>query len=116
MTDAMPQMIPNIVRKLRILWARRVARVCFKMSCRFILGSRRNNSGSVQIVSGLHDLHTGKQVRRFRGTGCYEDQSALPERAAWLASSLASRFCSRLMWAMENSRERASLRQVQLSE
>ncbi len=44
MTDAMPQMIPNIVRKLRILWARSVAIVCLKMSRRFIRQSRQQGT------------------------------------------------------------------------
>ncbi len=54
-TDAMPQMIPNIVRKLRILWARRVASVCFRMSSRFMVSAP---SAGRQPRSGPHHSHT----------------------------------------------------------
>src|SRR5450631_471263 len=65
MTEAIPQMIPNMVRKLRILWARNVANVCFKMSSKFI-NLPRQLRGWAQNTLSLHDLHTRKVGHKFR--------------------------------------------------
>src|SRR5581483_7447874 len=52
MTDAMPQTMPNIVRKLRILCARSVARVCLTISNKFIRGRILITSSDTWIDEG----------------------------------------------------------------
>lgn len=72
-----------------------------------------SQNGTPSSVGAFGDL--GKSVAGNDDDGRV-DQLVLRDRAAWLASSLASWFCSRLICAIENSSDRASLRQVQFRE